>query len=880
MEEKEYYDDDSYKDSQQKNPKKIIIIGSIVLGFIIILLLIWFFGFGRSKKPVDENNYLKNIIIEGGELEPAFNKDVLEYDLKTSSPTIRITCEKDSDNSTVSGCDLGELATADLIEDIVFTVTAANKEERKYVIRVNTGYEGIIVNVDGNDNEWSNGEVTLKINATGDNPLADEPYSFDNGKTWQKDNIKKFDSDQTVRIRVLDNQGNISIAKVVEIKIDKTEPTVEVTGTVPSGQVTDSAVTLNGATEPKETPSGYKYQWYNANVPIEGATESTYTTSNSGNYTLEVTTGAGNKARSNNYIISNKNSVKPIINGVSGMPNGWSNSDITIMVNATSQIGIADMGYSFDNGKTWQTTPSKTYSKAEKVNILVKDKNGNVSEVKIVDIRIDKNNPSVKITGSVVSGKTTNNNVKLTAVPSPSTTPSGYRYQWYKNSQAIKGATGKSYTATSSGSYMVRVTTGTNKTATSTNYSVNKTSSSSTGSVVITSVTGNSSAWTRNNVTLKVNAKATSGLHSQAYSFDNGKSWQSSSSKTFTSNQTVQIKVRDKYGKVSSVNKQVINKIDKIGPLVSFSPNGNTNYVKNVTTTITVSDYGVKSLGTLYFALSTSNTKQPNFSATFKSGNKIKIANGAGVYYLWIKATDSLGNTTITKSNAFRINDTLPDIQISAYRADSNQKNVGSALKTGKNTNVEISGWKNYGVNFVITASSKSVGIKSITWEWSAGGKNSYNAANTSTAWKSGGKSVYNQSSKTVNFSGNGVRLGKVTVTDKAGNSRTVRVRADIDTTAPTVSFKVVGTKYSNGYYSGAIVQAICTDSLSGITYMYTYDNQDTSDKITYNGSAVTSKTHGIKLLTRGQTRNITTICKDKVGNSTGNKKSPTYKIY
>ena len=149
---KEYYEDDTYKDESEKNPKKYLIIGGIVVGVIILLLLLFIFGFGGSKKPVDSNNNLKNIFIEGGELEPEFNKDVLEYDLKTSSPSIRISCVKESDNSTVEGCDLGELVTADLTEDIVITVIAADKTEKKYVIRVNSGYEGIVVNVSGNFN--------------------------------------------------------------------------------------------------------------------------------------------------------------------------------------------------------------------------------------------------------------------------------------------------------------------------------------------------------------------------------------------------------------------------------------------------------------------------------------------------------------------------------------------------------------------------------------------------------------------------------------------------------------------------------------------------------------------------------------------------------
>ena len=239
---------------------------------------------------------------------------------------------------------------------------------------------------------------------------------------------------------------------------------------------------------------------------------------------------------------------------------------------------------------------------------------------------------------------------------------------------------------------------------------------------------------------------------------------------------------------------------------------------------------------------------------------------------MWIKAVDSLGNTTIVKSNPFRISNTAPTVQISAYKADSSGKSVGNALKTVTNNNLTFSGWKNYGLNFHIKSSSVVGNIKS---------KKTYDLANSQASWNAGGKGVFNQSSKVVGLTGDGVRLGKITVTDEAGNTRTVTVRTDVDKTPPSVSFKMIGTKYSNGYYSGAVVHAVCSDALSGIIYMYTYDTQDTSDVIEdKNLNKLSTRTHGIRLVTRGQTRNITTICKDAVGNSTGSKKSPTYKIY
>jgi hypothetical protein len=82
----------------------------------------------------------------------------------------------------------------------------------------------------------------------------------------------------------------------------------------------------------------------------------------------------------------------------------------------------------------------------------------------------------------------------------------------------------------------------------------------------INSISGNPTSWTNEDVTLTVSASdAGSGLHSGgAYSFNYGE-WTTSPSQTFTSNQTVNIRVRDNSGNIASQD-VVIDKIDKNAP--------------------------------------------------------------------------------------------------------------------------------------------------------------------------------------------------------------------------------------------------------------------------------------------------------------------------
>lgn len=89
----------------------------------------------------------------------------------------------------------------------------------------------------------------------------------------------------------------------------------------------------------------------------------------------------------------------------------------------------------------------------------------------------------------------------------------------------------------------------------------------------VTNVTGNPTSWTNNNVTLTVNGAADNsggaGLHATPYSFSTTKdsySWQSGNTKTFSSNCTVYVYVRDKLGNIRLVSTQTINKIDKTKP--------------------------------------------------------------------------------------------------------------------------------------------------------------------------------------------------------------------------------------------------------------------------------------------------------------------------
>ena len=158
-------------------------------------------------------------------------------------------------------------------------------------------------------------------------------------------------------------------------------------------------------------------------------------------FIARITDGT-NTVSSKVITLSNFDHEGPNITGVTGNPDKkWTNKDVTLTVNATdSKSGLADAAYSFDGGKTWQASASKTYkSNTNGIVIKVKDKVGNISTYPTINItKIDKTGPS-KPSISLVrsdnngysSGSWTNQSV-LTDVRS-SDSQSGIAYYQYSH---------------------------------------------------------------------------------------------------------------------------------------------------------------------------------------------------------------------------------------------------------------------------------------------------------------------------------------------------------------------------------------------------------------------------------------------------------------
>lgn len=185
----------------------------------------------------------------------------------------------------------------------------------------------------------------------------------------------------------------------------------------------------------------------------------------------------------------------------------------------------------------------------------------------------------------------------------------------------------------------------------------------------VTSVTGNATSWTSSNVTLTVNgAKDNSGgvgMHSTPYLFSTTKgnySWQASKSKTFSSNCTVYIYVRDAYNNIRLVSTQTISKIDKSAPTpptVTGNPTEWTNSNITLTAASTDSDSGIA-------AYSFSTTEGVYAWQT----GKTKTVSANTTYYVYAK--DNAGNISAAKAvHVNKIDKTAPSVPTISYDSEA-----------------------------------------------------------------------------------------------------------------------------------------------------------------------------------------------------------------
>lgn len=280
--------DDENKEEKKQN-KKLNISKKYIIIFIIviIILIIEMFFFIYINKQKKQSHILKNIIIENNTYSPSFSPNIYDYYLLTEDKKLTIEC-KITNSREVEGCN-EKIDLSNYYNYIHQIIVIENNTKKIYKIYIKvkeseTEQNISIESIDGLNNDWTNKNKSIKINAKSENKIIG--YSFDNGLTWQESNTYEVEENDNLKVVVQDEYGNKSAVRQINIhSIDKTLPT----GTIIKEESNNKKITLR--VMGKDDESGIdSYSWNNKDY----SDEKTFTVTKKGNYYVTIKDKAGN----------------------------------------------------------------------------------------------------------------------------------------------------------------------------------------------------------------------------------------------------------------------------------------------------------------------------------------------------------------------------------------------------------------------------------------------------------------------------------------------------------------------------------------------------------------------------------------------------------
>lgn len=425
-------------EGNKKSKIFVVLLIIIILGILASVgVLVYKLVSSKSATITD----IDSIVVEGGTINEKFDKNTDTYTIESRNDSIKLICKYKNKEVNISECNKSILINKNEIKNIV--ISLKNKKYTFIVARI--GNDAPIINdVTGIPTDWVK-ETVVKVDATFQNEMADSAYSFDAGATWQKEDSITVDTNRTLYIVTKDINNNISAIYTAKLdKVDNEGPEIKVqsvdkdngvitidikdplsgitniivteSADVPTKwdtvELTNDTVIKYNATSTKiyyvwskDKVGNISFQAFSLDEDVVGTNDNS-NSSNNNNQNTQNNTQNNNNQNSNNQNNTQNNNQEPAptkppvkhesitISGVAGNTSEWTKS-VTLKVSAKSTVKSAKLNYSFDGGKSYQPSNSKTFSSNTNVKVVVKNTNtGVASAVKQVSIKnIDNTEP-------------------------------------------------------------------------------------------------------------------------------------------------------------------------------------------------------------------------------------------------------------------------------------------------------------------------------------------------------------------------------------------------------------------------------------------------------------------------------------------------------
>jgi regulator of replication initiation timing len=538
--------------------------------------------------------------------------------------------------------------------------------------------------VSGNPTTWTNGSVTLAVAASdaGSGLNTAGAYSFDNGATWTTSSTKSFSTNQTVNIKVKDNNGNISSQNIVIDKIDTIAPTITVEGnptTWTKGSVT-LAVTASDSGSGLNAAGAYSF---------DGGT--TWTTSNTKNFqtnqtvSIKVKDALGNIV-SQSILIDKIDNLAPSFTSITQTPTGWTANSVALTVNGVTDnaAGLNATTYSFSTAEgvyNWQASnTSGAFSENQNVYVYVRDAVGNISTAsKMTITNIDNTPPKTPVITNAVnftSDRWYNSNQTVTA-SFETTTGAAEKLQYKLNDGAWIDGTTVTVAQEGINNLKFRVID-----------EIGRTSGEATGSVQIDktlpTVTANDENYNFRNSNFNIIANYSdgigSGIKTREYIVTNSAEEPTSWTSALATQQIaieaegqwyIHYKVTDEAGN-SKTGYFGSYKLDKTLPtgtlnVEPYKTKDGIDYTRNqlVSISLTGND-NLSNVAQMRFANSAEALTSASWEGFSATKSNFALSNGNGLKTVYYEVKDNAGNISEVYSDSIYFDNIKPAVTISA----------------------------------------------------------------------------------------------------------------------------------------------------------------------------------------------------------------------